>query len=294
MKILTKLPSFRPCNIIGKYALHNKEELKHEKISEEYEITGIGKKCLKLNEGIFISWDEIDDSLDTLVDGEELSSVMTTVLEFFLPKTNDEWEKHLGGRIPLPSELAENEETEEEYLTDEEADYSNNIEKKEETQNIDPELCFIEVGEDKKSGERGYRLNKKVPIHIWKHIKSYFNMDYYNNNGWVTGYTNARKLEKELGITITIQKQREQKEQQEHLEKQAKKLNKYIEHFGEDNNANINEIRKNNTVYYSDLNKKRYIITEDLIYEFDLSDECKTIPNRQSSRKKIKQISKQI
>ena len=291
MKTITKMPTSRVSNIIGHYALHNKEELKHTQITNEYEITGIGKKCLKLNEGTFISWDEIDDSLDTLVDREELSPVMTAVLEFFLPRTNDEWEKHLGGRIPLPSELAENEETEtKETATEENTDE----EEQKQSKSIDPDLCFIEVGEDKKSGERGYRLNKKVPIHIWKHIKSYFNMDYYNNNGWVTGYTNARKLEKELGITITIQKQREQKEQQEHLEKQAKKLNKYIEHFGEDNNANINEIRKNNTVYYSDLNKKRYIITDDLIYEFDLSDECKTIPNRQSSRKKIKQISKQI
>jgi len=113
MTTLTKMPSSRVSNLIGHYALHNKEELKHTQITNEYEITGIGKKCLKINDGTFLSWDDIDDSLDILLEHGELSEVMTAVLEFFIPLTNDQWEKYLGGRIPLPSELADKEEVEE-------------------------------------------------------------------------------------------------------------------------------------------------------------------------------------
>lgn len=273
MKILKKLPSFRPSNIIGHYAIANKEELKGSKISEEYEITGIGKKCLKINKGTFLSWDEIDDSLDTLVDGEELSELLTAVLEYFLPLTNNEWEKHLGGRIPLPSELSkdvETEETEEKTDEEEEQKESNDME----SEPIDPQLCFLEVGICKQGGEMGYRLNKNIPKEVWYKIRQYFYYDNYNNGGWVCPYSKAKQLEKQLGLQITIENQKEQKKYEAHLERVAKKVEKYSKHVGKTTTEQIEELRKTNNIYYSDLTHKKYIITpENKIYEFNLSDE---------------------
>lgn len=289
MMTLTKLPSFRPCNIIGKYAIANKEEIKGSKISEEYEITGIGKKCLKLNEGTFLSWDEIDDSLDTLVDGGELSPVMAAVLEFFLPRTNDEWEKHLGGRIPLPSELAENEETEtKETATEENTDE----EEQKQSKSIGPQLCFLEVGICKQGGEMGYRLNKKIDKELWYKIRPYFYYDSYNNGGWVCPYSKAKQIEKELGLQITIENQKEQKKYGEHLERQVKKLAKYIKHCSEPTSETLEQLSQNNKQYYCGLNHKKYIITPDKIYEFySNGEDGKEFKYSPSHEKKIKEIS---
>lgn len=67
---------------------NNKQEYKSQKLQNGMEITGIGEKCLKI-ENNFYSWDDIEESAINDTEDEIMQNILAFIFEDYTPKTDN-------------------------------------------------------------------------------------------------------------------------------------------------------------------------------------------------------------
>lgn len=162
------------------YANEHKDELKGDFIGER-QITGIGVKCLKLDND-FLKWEDIDEQYLNFIDGVEITGEMEEIITFFLSQ-----EEFLNGL---------NKEFQEKFGVTIQAPKSNKTEHR--------ELILVQTGTLK--NEKIYSLNQRVDRNTWEKIKGYFQYRSYNDQKYIDSYVctenDVQTVQKILNCTI--------------------------------------------------------------------------------------------
>lgn len=175
------------------YANEHKDELKGEFIGER-QITGIGKKCLKLDND-FVNWEDIDEQYLNYIEGIDVKGEMEEIISFFLSQRefinglNKEFQEKFGTTITV----------------------------QEETKKEHRELALVQAGTVMDC--RVFKLNQRVDRETWKLISKHFKYyNYYDLVGSNTGEyccdeTGIETVRKILGITAETEYMTDNKEQ---------------------------------------------------------------------------------